>query len=67
MLNIIIIDSSSSINGRSRSNSIIIIIYHNFYFFFFINIPSPGGTADKGLVGELERQEGAAGAVQCGH
>ncbi len=28
---------------------------------------SSGGAADEGLVGELARQEGAAGAIQCGH
>lgn len=29
--------------------------------------PSSGGAADQGLVGELEGQEGAAGALQFGH
>lgn len=29
--------------------------------------PSAGRAADEGLVGELERQEGAAGALQFGH
>lgn len=33
----------------------------------FIHVSSSGGATDEGLVGELERQEGAAGAVQRGH
>lgn len=36
-------------------------------FIVFIHATSSGGAVDKGLVRELERQEGAAGAVQCGH
>lgn len=33
----------------------------------FIYASTSGGAAHEGLVGELERQERAAGAVQCGH
>lgn len=36
-------------------------------FIVFIVVAFSGGAVDEGLVGELERQEGAAGAVQCGH
>ena len=36
-------------------------------FIVFILVSSSGGATDEGLVGELERQEGAAGAVQRGH